>query len=141
MKLRFSFISGLILVTFLSFSSSALADSQIDSSSNVQKVQKFSTFQISDDVLIERALKGDLVNNDYTTVEVKENSEDDTQTIEITKMVSITTLDDGQEVTEYSKSTTIYANVSGPTGSSKNETVGDANVSLRVELSYPVLSL
>lgn len=44
MKLLLSFISSLILVVFLSFSSSAFADSQIDSSSSVLKVEEFSRY-------------------------------------------------------------------------------------------------
>jgi len=157
MKLLLSFISSLILVVFLSFSSSAFADSQIDSSSSVLKVVEFSRYQISDDLLIEQALEGHLVNNDYTTVEVKENSEDETQIIEITKLLSIITMEDGQEVTEYSKSATVLTNisnqtdaskientirtpllasVSNPTGGSKTEYSGDGKVSIKVELNY-----
>ncbi|MFJ7662356.1 hypothetical protein ACIQXW_08135 [Lysinibacillus sp. NPDC097162] len=41
MKLLLSFISSLILVVFLAFSSSAFADSQINSSSSVLKVKGY----------------------------------------------------------------------------------------------------
>lgn len=157
MKLLLSFISSLILVVFLFISSSALADFNMDTSSNILKVEEFSTHQISDDLLLELALEGQFVNNDYTTVEVKENSEDDTQIIEITKLLSKMTLEDGQELTEYSKNativtnvsnqtdaaktnypkrTTLLASVSNPTGGSKSEYSGDGKVSIKVDLNY-----
>lgn len=104
-KLLILFLSSLFI---FSFNNTTLANSNKKLTPKISSVTNFEKFQLSDDVLNEKALNGDLVNNQHTTVTVTEVPEENTKTVEIEKVLSEEILASGEVFTENSKTATTF---------------------------------
>jgi hypothetical protein len=71
------------------------------------KVTKFESRQLPNEVLYEKALKGELVNNEHTQVTVSEQKEEGTKTIKIHKVLSEEVLPNGEKNTVTSNEYTV----------------------------------
>lgn len=102
--LKFLRVMLLICSVFFifSFSQSALAFEKVQSKSFLEK-------QLPNDVLLEKALSGELVKNEHTQVTVNENEQEGTVTVEIDKKINEEILPHGEVVSQHEKEVTLFA--------------------------------
>lgn len=101
------------------------------------KVTKFESLQLSNDVLYEKALKGELINNEHTHVTVTEQKEDGTKTIKIDKVLSKEVLPNGEESSvNLTESTILLAGVQEEVQAPASYSIG-----MRIRIDYDAKSL
>jgi hypothetical protein len=101
------------------------------------KVTKFESRQLPNEVLYEKALKGELVNNEHTQVTVSEQKEEGTKTIKIHKVLSEEILPNGEKNTVNSSEYTIL--LAGYIESVKAP--ASTSVGLRIKMEYDAKQL
>ncbi|MGE7114000.1 hypothetical protein [Lysinibacillus sp. NPDC047702] len=138
---KFTALTALSIVLFLGIDS-ASAKEQEQKEPKILKTEYFTEFYgMSDDVLIDKALKGENVDTPHKKVKIKENDEKNEISIEIDKALSETTFDDGTVVEDRMKSVSTFVSVEGPYPNSKTSEALTASSSAKVLMSISYQSI